>query len=239
MHPPFTLQFFEGVFFFFFWVCLFFVVWGNGTKDGSSENLKTKGKICSDKRQKSPYKSEIFYALQRGGLFSLVLFFRWAIFVLWWDLFVFKWVFFPVFSKAVFYHHYYLFVRLFEKEGTPSPVSPSGNASSSATNPTRHNAASELGTCPSHSLTPYFGLPMQRSKYPENSTFPNRGMFTWNMPLSTKMEAIAHMFWTQTEIEENRGEEDERRMRMQRATCKRNNHRGLWFFGNLGVENCV
>ncbi len=64
-----------------------------------------------------------------------VLFFRWAIFVVWWDLFVFKWVFFP-FSKAVFYHHYYLFVRLFEKEATPSRVSPSGNASSSAINPT-------------------------------------------------------------------------------------------------------
>lgn len=231
MHPPFTLQFFEGVFFFFWFV----VVWGNGTKDGSSENLKIKGKICSDKRGKSPYKSEIFYALQRGGLFC----FSGGLFLFFGGIFLFlSGCFFP-FSKAVFYHHYYLFVRLFEKEGTPSPVSPSGNASSSATNPTRHNAASELGTCPSLSLTPYFGLPMQRSKYPENSTFPNRGMFTWNMPLSTKMEAIAHMFWTQTEIEENRGEEDERRMRMQRATCKRNNHRGLWFFGNLGVENCV
>jgi hypothetical protein len=64
-------------------------------------------------------------------------------------------------------------------------------------------------------------------------------MFTWNMPPSTKMEAIAHIFWTQTETEENRGEGDERTMRMQRATCKRNNYLGLWFFGNLGFENCV
>jgi hypothetical protein len=117
-----------------------------------------------------------------------------GLFLLHGGIFLFLSGFFSPFSKAGFYHHYYLFVGLFEKEGTPSPVSPSGNASSSAINPTQHNAASELGTCPSISLTPDFRLQMQRSKYPENSTFPNRGMFTWNMPLSTKMEAIAHIF---------------------------------------------
>jgi len=26
---------------------------------------------------------------------------------------------------------------------------------------------------------------------------------------------------------------------MQRATCKRNDYLGLWFFGDPGVENCV
>jgi hypothetical protein len=55
------------------------------------------------KVRKVHYKAEIFYALQKGGLYCFVLFcfFRWAIFVVWWDRFVFKWVFFPVFQGRV------------------------------------------------------------------------------------------------------------------------------------------